>query len=198
MTDTENHSGNHSGENEENTSENDHLEDVDLSDATLESVDEAESAEDTKKQLEAALLQSKENHELYLRALADFENFKKRSIKERSDLIKYQGERIFQDLLEVTDNFERALEVEDSQEGDFKTGIEMILKQFNALLAKFEVRAESALGANFDPTKHSALSQVEDDSAEPGTVLSELKKAYYYKDKLLRAAEVVVCKAKNI
>ncbi|MCB0338695.1 MAG: nucleotide exchange factor GrpE [Bdellovibrionales bacterium] len=134
------------------------------------------------------------NHEKYLRALADFENYKRRAIKERSELVKYQGERIFQDLLEMVDNFERALQSADSDPGQLKTGLEMVYKSLIDVFTKYEVRAESAVGENFDPNKHSALGQVVVDDTSPGTIVSELKKAYFYKDKLIRVAEVVVAK----
>lgn len=141
------------------------------------------------RELEAAV---QENKEKYLRALADFENYKKRALKDRSDLLKYQGERVFTDLLDVIDSFERALSYDGAQMGEFKQGIELIYKLFNDFLAKWEVRGESAIGQVFDPNIHAALSQIPAEDVEPGQVVNELKKAYFYKDKLLRPAEVVV------
>lgn len=126
----------------------------------------------------------------HLRLLAEFENFKKRVAKERSELIKYQGEGIFRDLLEVVDNFERALKFKDAEPEKVHAGIEMIYKELSDLLGRYEVRAESALGKDFDPNIHMALSKVP--GIEPDKVVDEHKKAYFYKDKLLRAAEVVV------
>ena len=145
--------------------------------------------------LKEALAQAYESEQRCLRALADLENYKKRSLQERSDLIKYQGEQIFNEMLDIADNFDRALENADADPAQLKEGLEMIHKMLGSIFDKFGVRAESALGQNFDPQKHAALSQVPDPSAKPGEVVGELKKAYFYKDKLLRPAEVVVAKA---
>jgi molecular chaperone GrpE len=144
---------------------------------------------------EALRQEAKDNYEKYLRSLADFDNFKRRSLKDRSDLLKYQGESIFTDMLEVVDNFERALGSEDSEPPQFREGIELIHRQLVEVLSKYDVRGETSVGELFDPTKHSALSQIPVSDAEPGTVLSELKKAYFYKDKLIRVAEVTVAAA---
>jgi len=133
-----------------------------------------------------------ENHEKYLRALADLDNYKKRAIKERSDLIRYQGEQVIVDLLEVVDNFERALASDSSEKDQLKTGIEMIYKQLIDLLTKNGVKGESSVGKPFNPETHQALSQIESEGVAPGCVVSELKKTYFYKDKLIRIGQVVV------
>ncbi len=133
------------------------------------------------------------NYDKYLRALADAENYKKRAMKERSDLLKYQGEKVLSDVIDIVDDFERALEHADSD--GFKDGINLIYKNLVNMLSKWQVKGESAVGLKFDPTKHNALSKMPSADAEPGTVLNELKKAYFYKDKLLRAADVVVAEA---
>lgn len=131
-----------------------------------------------------------QTREKYLRAIAELDNVRKRYQRERSELLKYQGERVFVDLLEVVDNFERALE---SQEGEnFRQGIELIYQMLTTTLQKWEVKAQPAKGEPFDPNRHSAISRVPVEDAEPGTVVEELKKAYFYKDKLIRPAEVVV------
>ena len=143
-------------------------------------------------ELEQANKKATESHEKYLRALADFDNFKKQKIKERSDMLKYQGEAIFTDLLEVVDNFERALQSADSHPEQFKSGVQLISKMLGDILAKHGVLAESAIGEKFEPLKHHALSQTYSPDASPGSVIEELKKAYFYKDKLIRIADVVV------
>ncbi|MCB0330509.1 MAG: nucleotide exchange factor GrpE [Bdellovibrionales bacterium] len=145
----------------------------------------------------ASTEQVRELQEKYLRALADFDNYKKRAVKERSDLLKYQGERVFIDLLEVIDNFDRALEAssnyELSEDGkQLQEGISLIHRQFLQVLEKWQVKGESALGEPFDPNKHEAISQMPSDDFPSGSVMNELEKAFYYKDKLLRPAKVVV------
>jgi molecular chaperone GrpE len=124
--------------------------------------------------------------------MADFENFKKRALKEQSELLKYQGERVIVDLLEVLDNLDLALNHSSADAEKLKTGLEMIQKMFVERLGKWDVRGESGVGSLFDPQRHSAISRVPGADAKPGTIVGELKKAYFYKDKLIRPGEVVV------
>lgn len=134
--------------------------------------------------------------EKYLMALADLENYKKRSSKERADLLKYQGESILVDILEVIDNLDRALEhasQDNASSDDICSGVKMIHKQFIDVLGKWGVKSESSVGKMFDPEKHNALSRVPDPNAKANEIISEFKKLYYYKDKILRHAQVVVC-----
>lgn len=128
----------------------------------------------------------------YLRLMADFENFKKRALKEQSELLKYQGERVVVDLLEVLDNLELALAHSSAEYDKLKQGLEMVHRMFVERLGRWEIRGESSVGREFDPHRHSAISRVPGNSAKPGTVVGELKKPYFYKDKLIRVGEVVV------
>lgn len=148
---------------------------------------ESEDVRVTGLQQEVAELQDK-----YMRALADFENYKKRAIKERSELLKYQGERILVDLVEVLDNLSLALQYKDSEPQKLAQGLELVHKMFVDSLSKWEVRPVSAVGKEFDPTRYEALSRVPVDDATPGTVIKEIKSAFMYKDKLLRAGSVIV------
>ena len=133
-----------------------------------------------------------ENKDKYLRALAELENFKKRALKERSELIRYQGERIIYDLLEVVDNLEWAIGHSSADPQKLKEGLELTHKLFIDALGRWEIRGVSAVGKEFDPVQHQAISKVSSAEAKPGTVINEFKKAYFYKDKLLRPADVVV------
>ncbi len=128
----------------------------------------------------------------YIRLMADFENFKKRALKEQSELLKYQGERLVVDLLEVLDNLELALTYSSAEYEKLKAGLDMIHKIFVERLGRWEIRGEASVGAEFDPKKHAAISRVPGSDAKPGTVVGELKKPYFYKDKLIRVGEVVV------
>jgi molecular chaperone GrpE len=128
----------------------------------------------------------------YLRLMADFENFKKRALKEQSELLKYQGERVLVDLLEVLDNLELALTYSSAEYEKLKQGLEMVHKMFVERLGRWDIRGESSVGREFDPHRHLAISRVPGNSAKPGTILGELKKPYFYKDKLIRVGEVVV------
>jgi molecular chaperone GrpE len=131
-------------------------------------------------------------HDKYLRALADAENIRKRAIKERSELIKYQGEQIVTDLLSVVDDFELAIANSGTELDKFKQGVEMIHKRFLDVLGKWDVRGESAIGQQFDPNRHEALSKIAVADAASGSVVNELKKTFFYKDKLIRPGQVVV------
>lgn len=152
----------------------------------------ARGAREKPEMVEELKAEAKENFDKYLRALADLENFKKRSVKERSDIVKYSGENIVRDLLEIVDNFERALQQKTGSTEEILTGIRLIYERFLAILNGYSIRAESAVGLPFDPSKHDALSTVKTGEKPAGTVIDELKKAYFYKDKLLRPGQVVV------
>jgi len=137
--------------------------------------------------LEQQLAESKDR---LLRLMADFENFKKRALKEQSELLRYQGEKIVVDLLDVLDNLELALSHSSSDPMSLKTGLEMVHKLFVEKLGRWDIRGESGMGSQFDPQKHSAISRVP--GTEQNVIVGELKKPYFYKDKLIRVGEVVV------
>lgn len=177
--------------------------DIDAKGATHQSVD-APSADDIlldpealKVELQRLRVELEESKDKYMRALADSENFRKRTLKERSELLKYQGESIFLDMLSVADNLELALRHSDAEPQKLREGVELIYKLMSDTLGKWGIRSESAIGMEFDHTKHTAISKVEDNAASPGTVVNELRKTYFYKDRLLRPGEVVVAMSKS-
>ena len=133
-----------------------------------------------------------EAQERYIRLLAEFENFRRRTQRERADIIKYQGEQIVVDLLEVIDNVERAMTFAEGDSEQFRGGVELIFRNFQGVLEKWGVRLESGVGKEFDPKIQSALSTLPTADSAPGTVVGELKKAAFFKDKLIRVGEVVV------
>lgn len=136
------------------------------------------------------------NDYLYLRA--DFENYKKNSIKERSEYLRYGSERLIVELLGVFDNFERALETPVTIENfkDFTKGVEMTAKELHAVLKKFGVAEVSVHGQPFDPNLHEALGSEETAHIPSGHIARVFKKPYKLHDKLIRPAQVVVAKAK--
>ncbi len=170
--------------------------DADFSALDKDSADAAASGEDkgSNRQVDKLKAELEDTKDRLLRSLAEFDNFRKRAIKERSELLKYQGEAVFQDLLDILDNLELALKHADADPANLRQGVALIHKLFLDCLKKWDLKAESAVGLDFDPSKHNAISRVEvkDANVKSGTVVNELKKAYYYKDKLLRPAEVVV------
>lgn len=143
--------------------------------------------------LQAEIDQAKKEN-LYLRA--DFENYKKSAIRERSDLIRYGAERIVTDLLDILDNFERALALDLTPENmqSFKEGMSLTRNEFHKMLSKFGVQAVECDGAKFDPSVHEALSSEETDRVKPGHISQVFKKAYKLHDKIIRPAQVVVAK----
>lgn len=135
-----------------------------------------------------------ELHQRVLRTQAEFDNFKKRSQKEKEAERKYKAEDIVNELLPAIDNFERALQVEvnDASEG-FVEGISMVYRQLKDALKAQGVEEIECVGKTFDPTVHHAVMQVEEDM-ESNTVTEELQKGYMLKDKVIRPAMVKVNK----
>ncbi len=150
-----------------------------------------------RQKLEAKELEAKENYDRFLRQVAELENFKKRTAREKADTIRYANEGLARDLLPVLDNLERALE--HAQGGGngkpLLDGIEMVLRGFLEALNKHGVKQISALGELFDPAKHEAIAQVESEEHKPNTVVAEHHKGYYLLDRLLRPALVTVAKS---
>lgn len=132
----------------------------------------------------------------YLYLLAEFENYKKNAIKERSQLIKYGNERLMLELFEVIDNFDRAIEMEVGSDNldSFKQGIQLIHGELVSSLSKFGVSMSNPVGQPFDPTEHEALSSEATGDMPAGHVFRVFKKAYHLHDKLIRPAQVVVAK----
>lgn len=134
------------------------------------------------------------NDYLYLRA--EFENYKRNAIKERSDLMKYSGERFIRDLLDVVDNFERALQANISAENfaSFKQGVEMTAQEMKSLLQKHSVLEMPSEGAAFDPAIHEALGSEPTDAVAPGHIARVFKKPYKLHDKVIRTGQVIVAR----
>lgn len=127
----------------------------------------------------------------YVRTLADFENFRKRSEREKQDYFKYAMFGVIKDLLPVLDDFERALQL--AEEGDeFHRGVEFIYKQLVGVLRRHGVRVVDESGVRFDPNFHEAVMTEEDPSVPSHTVLAVLRKGYFLHDRLLRPASVKV------
>jgi molecular chaperone GrpE len=158
----------------------------------IEIIDEEGDGKDEKSHGLQEQIEELKKERLYL--LADFDNFRKQAIKERSDLVKYGSEPIIREFLTVLDNLERAASTPvtaDSVES-YKNGIEMIVSQFKKVLEKFGVEEVQALGQSCDPLLHEAVSSVENPDAPPNTVTDVLQRAFKLKGKVIRPAQVVV------
>jgi molecular chaperone GrpE len=172
-----------------------------VSDADLES---EEANVDPEKALAAAQEQVADLQDRMLRAAAENENFKKRVERERLASLKYAGEAIFREVLPTVDNLERALDqgvVEGADaEKNLKAlleGVQLTLKSLVATLEKFEVKTISSVGEPFDPKHQEALTMDSHDTIPENHVITDFEKGYYYKDRLLRAAKVVVSSGKK-
>ncbi len=130
-----------------------------------------------------------------MRTLADFDNFRKRSERERQDLKKYAQVEIIREYLGIIDNLDLALSAAGTASGtadDLKRGVEMIHRQMLDLLKRNGVKEISALGQPFDPTMHEAVSREEDPAVQAPTVTGEMRRGYFIYDRLLRPAMVKV------
>lgn len=126
-----------------------------------------------------------------LRSRADFDNFRKRIEREKTDYFRYALSGLLQELLAVVDNFERALAAAPSPEDDFHRGIEMIHKQLTEVLQKAGLR-EVEESERFDPTVHEAVMREERSDVPSNTILQTFQKGYFLHDRLLRPAMVKV------
>ena len=132
--------------------------------------------------------------EKYLRLLAEFQNFKKRAAKEKTDIHAYANEKLMADLLPVLDNFERALETKTEEVESYASGVELIFTQMKTALENHGLKEVEALGADFDPNKHSAVMTEESDEYESGKVSKVLQKGYELNGRVIRPAMVAVTK----
>ncbi|GGK18396.1 nucleotide exchange factor GrpE [Caldalkalibacillus thermarum] len=152
------------------------------------------SVEELQAQLEEALQKADEYYQRYLRAQADFDNFRKRTRKEKEELQKYAALPVIEQLLPVLDNFERALAAGQSTKDaeSLMKGVEMVFKQVQQVLTKQGLEEIEAVGKPFDPHFHEAVMQVESEEHESGIVVEELQKGYMLKGKVIRPAMVKV------
>jgi molecular chaperone GrpE len=139
-----------------------------------------------------------ENWDRLLRTTADFDNFKKRAAREKIEAAQYASFSLLQKLLPVVDNFEMALTAAQTAQGDklasLQSGVAMIQQQLKSALAESGLEEIDATGKPFDPAWHEAISQQESAEVPEDHVTQQLRKGYKFKDRLLRAATVIVAK----
>ena len=128
------------------------------------------------------------------RQMAEFDNFRKRSEKEKSQMFDMGARSIIEKVLPVVDNFERGLAAvpEEQKDDAFVTGMDKIYKQLMTELDAIGVKPIEALGQEFNPDLHNAVMQVESEEYDPGVVAQELQKGYMYKDTVVRHSMVAV------
>lgn len=149
---------------------------------------ETEVREDTSVKLEQELAESKDK---YLRLCAEYDNYRKRTTKEKTEAYGDATAKAATEFLSVIDNFERALGVETTDE-TFKSGIQMIFNQYCEILKRLGIEEIEALNKPFDPALHNAISQTEDENFGDNTVSQVFQKGYKLGDRVIRHAMVAV------
>jgi molecular chaperone GrpE len=129
--------------------------------------------------------------DLLLRRQAEFDNFRKRSEKERSEYVQYSGMEMLRELLPIVDDFDRAMKVEGGSP-EYTKGVQMIHSRMYDTLKKQGLEPIETAGKSFDPHLHQAVERVETKDAEEGKILGEFQRGYNFKGKLLRASMVKV------
>ena len=129
-----------------------------------------------------------------LRQMAEFDNFRKRTEKEKAQMFEVGAKSVIEKILPVIDNFERGLSavLDESKEDPFVQGMDKIYKQLMTELEGLEVKAIEAVGTEFNPDFHNAVMQVESEEFESGVVAQELQKGYMYRDSVVRHSLVAV------
>ena len=160
----------------------------------------AEAATDTGSpadELAIAQEEARSKQELYLRAMAEMDNLRKRTQREKEEIAKFGNENILREILPVIDNLERAIEHATTQEdgAGLLEGVQMTLSQFSSVLQKFGVEPVPAQDEPFDPAHHQAMGQLETAEVPANYVAKELQKGYLLNSRLLRPAMVMVAKA---
>jgi len=178
-------------EKEEMTAEEQPVEDVNDTEAEPAdvTVEDVPAEEDKTAELEAQL---QEKSDRILRLQADFENFRRRTAKEKEELAAVITQNLLTDLLPLLDNFERAMAVEQSDVEAFQKGVEMIFTQLREVMEKHGLENIEAEGAPFDPNIHQAVMRVENPDVEDGTITQVLQKGYQAKGRVIRPAMVQV------
>ncbi len=153
--------------------------------------------DELKKKLEEKEKEIKEHHDRLLRLAADFENYKKRTAKEKEEWTKFANEDLLRAILPFIDNLERAVNHAQkvSDTGVLIEGVRLTLQQLLQALNKFGLSTFESVGKPFDPTVHQAMLVVKTDQHEPNQVVEEFQKGYLLNERLLRPATVSVSKA---
>ena len=162
----------------------------DVSDAEETGAQTVEDAAETQNDVLTAELQEKNDR--ILRLQADFENFRRRTAKEKEELAAVITQNLLTDLLPLLDNFERAMAVEQTDVEAFQKGVEMIFTQLREVMEKHGLEHIDAEGQPFDPNVHQAVMRVENSDVEDGTITQVLQKGYQAKGRVIRPAMVQV------
>lgn len=188
--------------------ENGDVTETETAQETVEEVAEevqAENVKDKKKDKKEKKDKAKEKEDKYkaqidelndkvVRQMAEFENFRKRTDKEKQSMFEAGAKSVIEKILPVVDNFERGIDAlsDEDKENSFAKGMVAIYKQLIDELEKMEVKPIEAVGKEFDPNLHNAVMQTQSDEYESGIVAQELQKGYTYRDQVVRHSMVAV------
>ena len=189
-------------ESQEEPQEEIQIEEEQQSDAEQKSEEETDSKDD-KSDKKKSFFGKKDNklqdkvdelEDRVKRQMAEFENFRKRTDKEKTAMFETGAKSVIEKILPVVDNFERGLAglSEEEKKQPFAEGMAMVYKQLMTELDKLEVKPIEAVGQEFDPNLHNAVMQVESDEYESGIIAQELQKGYTYRDTVVRHSMVAV------
>ncbi|MGM8364631.1 nucleotide exchange factor GrpE [Virgibacillus sp. W0181] len=180
---------------EEETIEKIEPEDIEVEHSDNNENDHAEELAELRKELESLREEKEAALERSLRLQAEYENFKKRTEKEKSAAQKYKSQDLANELLPALDNFERALKVEVNDDNrNLIEGITMVYSQLEEALKAQGIEKMETLNEQFDPNLHHAVMQVEDEEKDSNTIVEELQAGYMLKDRVIRPAMVKVNK----
>ena len=156
-----------------------------------ENINKADEIIELKKQIESQKVQLEETEDRLKRVAAEFDNYKKRNIKERDGMYNSLVSDIVSNFLPVIDNLEKAVTAETKDE-EYKKGIELVLKQFKDVLNSRGVIEIETIGKTFDPELHEAVSSIQDDTKGEKEIVQEYRKGYKIGDRVIRHSMVVV------
>lgn len=178
----------------ENAAETEEAVEESAAEASGESKREKKKKEKADKKQDALKEKIEELEDRVKRQMAEFDNFRKRSEKEKTMMFETGARSVIEKILPVVDNFERGLASVPAEEKDsgFAQGMEMIYKQLMTELEKMEVKPIPAVGEEFNPDFHNAVMQVESEEYESGVIAQELQKGYTYRDSVVRHSMVAV------
>ena len=159
---------------------------------TPQTEESAETAAEEDKQTETETKAAEAESERYMRLMAEFQNFKRRAAREKSDIHAYANEKIIGELLPVLDNFERALQTESGDLESYSKGMELIFTQLKTALEHAGLEEIKALGEDFDPNVHNAVMTEDSEEHDDGKISKVLQKGYKLNDKVIRPSMVAV------
>jgi molecular chaperone GrpE len=163
--------------------------------------DQAQGAQAQDEQLAAAKKEAAENHDRYLRAVADLENFRRRTVREKEELRLYASSRLLEDLLPALDNLGLGLAAARQPKADLKSlanGVELVQQQLKAALAAHGLKEINPLGQPFDPHQHEALSHQASADVKAEHVMAVVRTGYTLNGRLLRPASVIISSGKTV